>query len=80
MIAPAPTADAPTRPAPEGVPGDVWDAVTALFRADPDAAYRWMRTPRPFLHGQTPAAAARTAGGAKQVLTLVGRLSHGVFT
>jgi putative toxin-antitoxin system antitoxin component (TIGR02293 family) len=46
----------------------------------PDAARRWLRSPRPYLGGRTPLAYADTEIGAQVVERLLGRIEHGVVS
>jgi putative toxin-antitoxin system antitoxin component (TIGR02293 family) len=58
----------------------VFERAVGLFDGDRPAATQWLRTPQPALGGQPPLEFARTEVGAGEVLDLIGRLEHGVFT
>ena len=47
---------------------------------DADRARQWLKTPKRALAGKTPLEYADTEPGAEEVLNLLGRLEHGVFT
>ena len=47
---------------------------------DNDRARQWLKTPKRALAGVTPLEYADTEPGAEEVLNLLGRLEHGVFT
>ena len=40
----------------------------------------WLKTPKRALANKTPLALAKTKQGSEQVLNLLGRIEHGVFT
>jgi uncharacterized protein (DUF2384 family) len=46
---------------------------------DADKAERWLHRPNRALHGITPLQAAEDDQGAREVETLLGRISHGLF-
>lgn len=52
-----------------------WDAAVSLFEGDLEAAEKWLSQPLPALGGLTPIQAPL-----EEVLDLIGRLEHGVFT
>ncbi|WP_297809499.1 MbcA/ParS/Xre antitoxin family protein [uncultured Methylophaga sp.] len=47
---------------------------------DKDEALRWLKTPKKALSGKAPLELAGTEEGVKQVIDLLGRIEHGVFT
>ena len=51
-----------------------------LFEDDVDAARRWLESPKPALGGATPLNFARTDPGAREVVALIERLEHGVYS
>lgn len=51
-----------------------------LFEDDTDAARRWLESPKPALGGATPLDFARTDPGAREVVALIERLEHGVYS
>ncbi len=55
-------------------------AAESLFEGDRDAVRRWLRQPAAGLGGRTPLEIADTEVGARELLNLIGRLEHGVFS
>lgn len=45
-----------------------------------EAAVQWLKAPRSYLRGQTPLDMVVTELGTEEVLNLLGRIEHGVFT
>ena len=45
-----------------------------------EAAVQWLKAPRSYLRGQTPLELVVTELGTEEVLNLLGRIEHGVFT
>jgi len=45
-----------------------------------EAAVQWLKAPRSYLRGQTPLEMGVTELGTEEVLNLLGRIEHGVFT
>lgn len=58
----------------------VADAAVALFEGDREKAVNWMRKPVRGLANETPESLLNTESGAVEVLDLIGRLEHGVFS
>ncbi|ERT13072.1 DUF2384 domain-containing protein [Photorhabdus temperata] len=58
----------------------VTDAAVALFEGDKDKAVNWMSKPVRGLGGETPESMIDSESGALEVLDLIGRLEHGVFS
>lgn len=58
----------------------VVEAAVELFEGDRAAAVHWLQSPRAALRGRTPLSMTRTEVGATEVLHLIGRLEHGVFS
>lgn len=58
----------------------VFEAAVHLFDGNVAAAVRWLTTPSRQLHGTTPLLYSRLDPGAQEVLDLIGRLEHGVFS
>ena len=56
------------------------NAATELFAGDKDKALTWLKTPARGLNGHTPIMMAETYAGTTEVLDLIGRLEHGVFS
>lgn len=56
----------------------VWRAATELFEGDRTAAERWLHKEAVGLGGRRPIDVMET--DPQQVLDLIGRLEHGVFT
>lgn len=55
-------------------------AATLLMNSDEMAARRWLASPKDIFEGKSPAAHGETAAGLQDVLRLIGRLEHGVFS
>jgi putative toxin-antitoxin system antitoxin component (TIGR02293 family) len=55
-------------------------AAFGLFEGDREAARMWMGKKNRALGGQTPLAMSSTEIGGEEVLNLIGRLEHGVFS
>lgn len=53
----------------------VWKAAVAMFEGDEEAAEKWLKQPLPALDGKSPAVATSS-----DVIDLIGRLEHGVFS
>ncbi|OCQ54544.1 hypothetical protein Ppb6_00211 [Photorhabdus australis subsp. thailandensis] len=58
----------------------VTDAVVALFEGDKEKAVNWMGKPVRGLGGETPESMINSESGALEVLDLIGRLEHGIFS
>ncbi|MBW2368100.1 MAG: DUF2384 domain-containing protein [Deltaproteobacteria bacterium] len=58
----------------------LFDRTLALFDGDIDQARSWFNTSKKALGGKTPMEFADTELGAQEVLDLIGRLEHGVFS
>lgn len=58
----------------------VFARVFALFNGNVDAARRWLTTPQPLLGGAIPLEIAKTAEGAREIDSAIGRLEHGVYS
>jgi putative toxin-antitoxin system antitoxin component (TIGR02293 family) len=58
---------------------EILDAVLQLFSGDVDAAMRWMYQPALALDDALPMEMLSTPAGCDAVLTLIGRLEHGVI-
>ncbi|MCY1538575.1 putative toxin-antitoxin system antitoxin component [compost metagenome] len=58
-----------------GIEKALWDAAVELFEGEQVAAEHWLYQPLPALGGRTPLQAPL-----QEVLDLIGRLEHGVFT
>lgn len=58
----------------------VADAAVDLFEGDREKAVSWMRKPVRGLGDETPENLLNTESGAVEVLDLIGRLEHGVFS
>ncbi len=55
-------------------------AATVLFADDQAAACRWLAHPNRAFAGRAPLEFARTEVGADEVINVIGRLEHGVYT
>jgi putative toxin-antitoxin system antitoxin component (TIGR02293 family) len=55
-------------------------AALSLFDGDQEGANAWMRRENRALGGKTPLGMASTEIGGEEVLNLIGRLEHGVFS
>lgn len=62
------------------IPRKLEVAATRLFNNDRDAAKQWYAKPAPALNFQTPEEKAKSPEGLKEVLNLIERLEHGVYT
>ena len=60
--------------------GKIVDRAIALMEGNIDMAKSWLTQPVPALAGKTPLEYADTEPGAHEVITLIGRLEHGVFS
>jgi len=60
--------------------GRIVDRAIALMEGDVNMAKSWLAQPVPALGGKTPLEYADTEPGAHEVMTLIGRLEHGVFS
>ncbi|ERH66869.1 MULTISPECIES: type II RES/Xre toxin-antitoxin system antitoxin [Pantoea] len=58
---------------------EVLDAVIQLFAGDPEVAMHWMYQPALALDNAQPINMLSTPAGCDAVLTLIGRLEHGVI-
>lgn len=58
-----------------GIEKKLWEAAIALFEGDEAAADHWLGQPLPVLGGKSPAKAPL-----EDVMDLIGRLEHGVFS
>jgi len=58
----------------------VVEAAVELFEGDRTSAIEWLRAPRAVLSDLTPLEMLRTEYGSTEVLHLIGRLEHGVFS
>ncbi|ALV92247.1 MULTISPECIES: antitoxin Xre/MbcA/ParS toxin-binding domain-containing protein [Pantoea] len=58
---------------------EVLDAVIHLFGGDPEVAMQWMYQPALALDGAQPMEMLSTPAGCDAILTLTGRLEHGVI-
>lgn len=59
---------------------EIWKATSKLFNGDRDATRSWLVSPVRGLNNFTPMEFARTEVGGREVLNLLGRLEHGVFS
>lgn len=57
----------------------VYGETLDLFEGDPDAAQKWLKSPKGVLKDKTPLELAVTEVGAREVEDLIGRLERGVF-
>lgn len=55
-------------------------AATEFFEGDEAAARRWLKQANRALGGASPLEYAHTEVGAEEVINLIGRLEHGVYT
>lgn len=62
------------------IPPKLEVAATRLFNNDRDAARQWCSKPIPALNFQMPDERAKTAEGMQDVLNLIERLEHGVYS
>ncbi len=60
--------------------GKIVDRAIALMEGNIDMAKSWLTQPVPALDGKTPLEYADTEPGAHEVIALIGRLEHGVFS
>jgi len=60
--------------------GRIVDRAIDLMEGNIDMAKAWLAQPAPALCGKTPLEYADTEPGAHEVMTLIGRLEHGVFS
>ncbi len=60
--------------------GKIVDRAIELMEGNIDMAKSWLTEPVPALGGKTPLEYADTEPGAHEVITLIGRLEHGVFS
>ena len=60
--------------------GRVLERTLELVGGNLHDAREWLSTPAPALGGQTPLDMTQTEIGAEEVMHLIGRLEHGVFT
>lgn len=58
----------------------VISAAEALFEGDHDAARRWLTAPVKGLGGEVPLTLLKTEAGTRDVLNMIERLEHGVFS
>lgn len=58
----------------------VFDAAVQLFNGDKDAAWQWLRNPVKALGNIAPVTLVSTESGAIEVIDLIGRLEHGVWS
>jgi putative toxin-antitoxin system antitoxin component (TIGR02293 family) len=58
----------------------VFGRAIALFEGDVEGALRWLSSSQRALGGAVPLEMARTEIGAREVVGLIGRLEHGVFS
>ena len=58
----------------------LFDKTLALFDGDLSQARHWLSTPKKALRGNTPMEFADTELGAQEVIDLIGRMEHGVFS
>ncbi|ETS29272.1 toxin-antitoxin system antitoxin component [Photorhabdus temperata] len=58
----------------------VFDAAVCLFDGDKQAAYEWLNNPVKGLGYVAPVSLIATESGAIDVLDLIGRLEHGIFS
>lgn len=59
--------------------GRIVDRTLELMDGDMELAKEWLTNPAVALGGKTPLEFADTEPGANEVMTLIGRLEHGVF-
>ncbi|RYY04589.1 MAG: DUF2384 domain-containing protein [Gammaproteobacteria bacterium] len=55
-------------------------AATELMDGNRNAALRWMQTPLAIFENKSPLAHAQSKSGTQDVMDLIGRLEHGVFS
>ncbi len=60
--------------------GRIVDRAIGLMEGDSPSARRWLISPAKALGGKTPLEYADTEPGAQEVMSLIGRLEHGVFS
>ncbi|QXF34598.1 hypothetical protein CE143_16600 [Photorhabdus luminescens] len=58
----------------------VFDAAVQLFGGNKNEAWTWLKSPVKGLGGVTPISLIATESGALEVLDLIERLEHGVFS
>jgi putative toxin-antitoxin system antitoxin component (TIGR02293 family) len=58
----------------------VFERTVELFEGDREQARQWLMSPARGLGGVTPLEHLETEAGAREVLDLIGRLEHGVFS
>ncbi|EYU15858.1 MULTISPECIES: antitoxin Xre/MbcA/ParS toxin-binding domain-containing protein [Photorhabdus] len=58
----------------------VFDAAVQLFGGNKNEAWTWLKSPVKSLGAVTPMSLIATESGALEVLDLIGRLEHGVFS
>lgn len=58
----------------------LFDKTLALFEGDISQARHWFSSPKKALGGKTPIEFADTELGAQEVINLIGRMEHGVFS
>lgn len=51
-----------------------------LFDGDQNAATKWLNEELPILGNKSPLECAKSAEGIEEVLMLIGRIQHGVFS
>ena len=55
-------------------------AATHLMDGDEEAAKQWLASPQDLFGGAAPEVHGKSDKGLQEVLQLIGRLEHGVFT
>jgi len=58
----------------------VRECAIQLFEGNKTSAEEWLNSPKSMFNSSTPLKHANTIDGAKDVLMLIGRLEHGVFS
>lgn len=59
---------------------EVTNAAIELFEGDSDRAELWLSTPLPAIGNEIPIHYVDTPERAQQILDIIGRLEHGVWT
>lgn len=59
---------------------EVTNAAIELFEGDSDSAELWLSTPLPAIGNEIPIHYVDTPERAQQILDIIGRLEHGVWT
>jgi len=56
------------------------DCALELFEGNQGSSDRWLNSPLPIFNSRTPLEYANTTEAVKEVLALIGRMEHGVFS